>query len=262
MPAKLGTEEDVGEGTIGCNLNEMVAEGAERSDKVQMVLVKFVVLGDVHQEVAFDILVLGGPNLLASFVDDLVLVQVMVGGGARRGSEEVREELSFREDREREDTMRRGRRGGRRDGADRGGNDGQREVLYWDISKRDMLDNLLELLVDIGVLWFRVGVLELRTREVVLLGGNVGENLKEVRQGGNKDGRGRGDRNDGRRINDEQGEEGRRADRGVREDGDGEVAGGVAIRAWIVPGVVQAIEEVLNDLVGGGDIYLVDVVNL
>ena len=40
------------------------------------------------------------------------------------------------------------------------------------------------------------------------------------------------------------------------------MAGGVAIRAWIVPGVVRAIEEVLNDLVGGGDIYLIDVVNL
>ena len=30
----------------------------------------------------------------------------------------------------------------------------------------------------------------------------------------------------------------------------------------IVPGVVRAIEEVLNDLVGGGNIYLVDIVNL
>ena len=189
MPAKLGTEEDVGEGTIGCNLNEMVAEGAERSDKVRMVLVKFVVLGDVHQEVAFNILVLGGPNLLASFIDNLVLVWVMVSGGARRGSEEVREELGFQEDREREDAMRRGRRGRRWDGGDRGSNDGWREVLYWDIGKRDMLDNLLKLLVDIGVLWFRVRVLELRTREVVLLGGNVGENLKEVGQGGKKMGK-------------------------------------------------------------------------
>ena len=40
------------------------------------------------------------------------------------------------------------------------------------------------------------------------------------------------------------------------------MAGGVAIRAWIVLGVVRAIEEVLNDLVGGGDVYLIDVINL
>ena len=38
--------------------------------------------------------------------------------------------------------------------------------------------------------------------------------------------------------------------------------GGVTIRARIVLGIVQAIEEVLNDLVGGGDVYLVNIVNL
>ena len=40
------------------------------------------------------------------------------------------------------------------------------------------------------------------------------------------------------------------------------MAGRVAIRAWIVPGIVGTIEEVLNSLVGGGDVDLVDIVNL
>ena len=89
----------------------MVAESAKWGDKVRMVLVKFVVLWDVHQEVAFDILVLGGPNLFSAFVNHLVLVRVMVGGGARWGGKEVREEFSFWEDRERKDAARRSRQG-------------------------------------------------------------------------------------------------------------------------------------------------------
>ena len=111
MSAKFGTEEDIGEGTVGCNLNEMVAEGAERGDEVRVVLVEFVVFGDVHQEVAFHVLILGGPNLLTAFVDHLVLVWVMISGGARWGGKEVREEFGLWEDREQEDTVRRSGRG-------------------------------------------------------------------------------------------------------------------------------------------------------
>ena len=37
---------------------------------------------------------------------------------------------------------------------------------------------------------------------------------------------------------------------------------GAIERTWVVPSVVGAIEEVLDDLVGSGDIQLVDVVNL
>lgn len=100
MPAKLGTQEDVGEGTVGCNLNEVVMKGAEGSDKIWVVLVKGIILWNVHQEVVFNIFVLGGPNLLSLFVDDGVLVWVMVSGGAGQGSEELWEELSFGEDEE------------------------------------------------------------------------------------------------------------------------------------------------------------------
>ena len=116
--------------------------------------------------------------------------------------------------------------------------------------------------MDVCVLWLRVKVLELRTREVVLLGGNVGKYLEEVGWGGNKSGRGRGDRDNGWRIDNERGQEGGRADGRVREDGDSEQGGCIAVGTWIIPSVVGAIEEVLNDLVGGGDVYLVDIVNL
>ena len=125
-----------------------------------------------------------------------------------------------------------------------------------------MLNDLFELLVDVGVLWFRVGVLELRTREVVLLGGDVGENFEEVERGSNKDGGGGGDRDDGRRIDDERGKEGRWTDGRVREDGDGEWGRHVAVGTWIIPSIVGAIEEVLDNLVGCGDVDLIYVVNL
>ena len=32
--------------------------------------------------------------------------------------------------------------------------------------------------------------------------------------------------------------------------------------AWVIPSVVGTVEKVLDDLVGGGDVQLVDVVNL
>ena len=37
------------------------------------------------------------------------------------------------------------------------------------------------------------------------------------------------------------------------------VGGGV--RGWVIPGVVGAVEEILNDLLSGDDINLVDVVD-
>ena len=116
--------------------------------------------------------------------------------------------------------------------------------------------------MDVCILWFGVRVLKLRTREVVLLGGDVGEYFEEIGQGSNKNGGSGGDGDDGQQIDDEWGEEDGRADGRVREDRDGEACGGVTIWARIVPGIVWAIEEVLNDLVGGSNIYLVNIVNL
>ena len=64
------------------------------------------------------------------FVDDLVLVQVMVSSGAGWGSEKVGEEFGFGEDGKREDAVGRSRWGGRWDSGDWGDNDGQQEVFY------------------------------------------------------------------------------------------------------------------------------------
>ena len=84
--------------------------------------------------------------------------------------------------------MGRSGRGRRRDNGNRGGDYGQQEVLNQDVGKRDALNNFLKTLMDVCILWLRVRVLELRTREVVLLGGNVGKYLEEVGRGGNKSG--------------------------------------------------------------------------
>ena len=188
VPAKFGTQEDIGERTIGSNLDEMVAEGAKRGDKVWVILVKGVVLENVYQEVAFNVFILGGPNLFSTFVDNCVLVRVVVSSGARQGGEEMREELCFWEDGEGKDAARRSRWGRRWDNGDRGSDNGWQEVLNGDVSKWDALDNLFETLVDVSVLWLQVGIFKLRTREIVLLGGDVGENLKEIGWGGNEDG--------------------------------------------------------------------------
>ena len=59
-----------------------------------------------------------------------------------------------------------------------------------------MLNNFLKLLVDVSILGLRVRIFKLWTREVVLLGGDIGEYLEEVGQGGDKAGRGGGDRDD------------------------------------------------------------------
>jgi hypothetical protein len=86
------------------------------------------------------------------------------------------------------------------------------------------------------------GVLELRAFYVSLLRGDVGEDIKEV---------GRGDGGIG--------------EDGGRDKGRGAIlveTRAVAIWAWIVPSVVRAVEEVLDDLVGGGEVLLVDVIDL
>ena len=76
--AELSAEKDVGKGTVCCNLDKVVTKGMEWGDKVWVILVEFVVLGDVYQEVAFNVLVLGGPDLFTTFVDDSILVWVVM----------------------------------------------------------------------------------------------------------------------------------------------------------------------------------------
>ena len=77
----------------------------------------------------------------------------------------------------------------------------------------------------------------------------LGEFSKNVEEVGRGDGRVRKD-------------EGWGGDGNWREwDGGGQAAARRGIGGWIIPGVVGAIEEILNDLLGGDDIDLVDVVD-
>ena len=87
-----------------------------------MVSLEIVEFRDVHQEIALYVFILGDPNFLSTFVDDHVLVWVVVGGSTRWGGEEVGEELSFQEDREVKGVTRGSRWGRRWDNGNRGGN--------------------------------------------------------------------------------------------------------------------------------------------
>ena len=77
----------------------------------------------------------------------------------------------------------------------------------------------------------------------------LGELSKNVEEVGRGDGRVRKD-------------EGRGSDGNWRErDGGGRAAVRRDVGGWVIPGVVGATEEVLNNLLGGDDVNLVDVVN-
>ena len=74
----------------------------------------------------------------------------------------------------------------------------------------------------------------------------LGEDVEEVRWGDGRVGK----------------DEGRGGDGNWREwDGGGRAATRRGVGGWVVPGVVGAVEEILNDLLGGDDVDLVDVVD-
>ena len=51
-------------------------------------------------------------------------------------------------------------------------------------------------------------------------------------------------------------------DRNWRErDGGGRAAMGGGVGGWVIPGVVGAVEEFLDNLVGGGDVDLIDIID-
>jgi hypothetical protein len=221
-------------------LDVVIAVGTERCDEKGGVIVESVVPGDGEQEIFLDILVLWAPDLLTAFIDDSVLVWVVGdSGGAGRGSEEMREELSFRGDGERkvgEDRSGQGRGG---DDGDGSFNDRWREILKGDVGEGDSFDNFFKLAVDVLVLVFGGrGVLKLRAYDVSLFGGDVGKDVEEVGQGGDNGGWG---------------------------------AGAICVTtcseavtswAWVVLGIVGTIQVFLDDLVGGGDVNLIGVVDL
>ena len=86
----FGAEMDVGERAVGSDLDGVEYVGAERGNKEVGVVVEVGVAGDVVEEVFVEVLFLRNPELFSTFVDDCVLVRVVVsGGGAGRDNEEV-----------------------------------------------------------------------------------------------------------------------------------------------------------------------------
>ena len=86
----FSAEMDVGEGAVGSDLDGVEYVGAEGSDPKVRVVVEVGVAGNVVEEVFSEVLFLRDPELFSTFVDDRVLVWVVVsGGGAGRGGEEV-----------------------------------------------------------------------------------------------------------------------------------------------------------------------------
>ena len=80
------------------------------------------------------VFVLGDPKFLSSFIEDSILVWVVVGSGAWRGSEEMWEEVGFWEDEKGKDAVGRSRWGRRWDSGDGGGDDRWWKVLNGDVS--------------------------------------------------------------------------------------------------------------------------------
>ena len=86
----LGAEMDVGERAVGSDLDGVEYVGMEWSDPEIGVVLKVGVAGDVVEEVFGKVFFLRNPELFSTFVDNRVLVRVVVsGGGAGQGGEEV-----------------------------------------------------------------------------------------------------------------------------------------------------------------------------
>ena len=85
MTTDFGAEMDVGERAVGSDL-----DGVEWGNPKVWVVVEVSVMGDVIEEVFGEVLFLQDPELFSTFIDDRVLVWVVViGGGAGQGNEEV-----------------------------------------------------------------------------------------------------------------------------------------------------------------------------
>ena len=90
MTTDFSAEMDVGEWAVGSDLDGVEYVRSEGSDPEIGVVLEVVVAGDVVEEVFDEIFFLRNPELFSTFVDDRVLVRVVVSGsGAGRGNEEV-----------------------------------------------------------------------------------------------------------------------------------------------------------------------------
>ena len=150
MMTDFGAEMDIGEGAVGSDLDSVEYVGAEWGDPEVGVVVEVIVAGDVIEEVFDEVFFLWDPELFSTFVDDRVLVRVVVsGGGAGRSDEEVGKGFELVVEWVVDDRGN-GCRGW--DGEDGGSNDRRWEVLNGDIRKGDMNDRIFELSVSVFVL--------------------------------------------------------------------------------------------------------------
>jgi hypothetical protein len=115
----------------------MVGMDAEGGEEMGGVVIEVVDMRDEVEEVSVYVFFLGTPKFLTVFVDNSILVGMLVNSKvASRGSEEVREEVNFNGE---------GKRLGSRgwECGDRGDDDGWGKVLTGDILERDVLKGVV-----------------------------------------------------------------------------------------------------------------------
>ena len=153
----FGTEVDVGKRAIGSDLDGVEYVGTEGSDPEIGVVIEVGVAGDVVEEVFDEVLFLQNPELFSTFVDDCVLVRVVVsGGGAGRGNKEVGKGFELVVKWVVDDGGDVFRSGGNGcwgwDGEDGGSNDRRWEILNRDVREGDTNNRIFELSVSVFVL--------------------------------------------------------------------------------------------------------------
>ena len=157
VTSDFGAEMDIGERTVGGDLDGVEYVGAEWSNPEVGVVVEVGVAGDVVEEVFGEVFFLRDPELFSTFVDDRVLVWVVVSGcGAGRGDEEVGKgfELVIEWVVDDGGDVFRSEGNGCRgwDGEDGGSNDRRWEILNRDVCEGDTNNRIFELSVSIFVL--------------------------------------------------------------------------------------------------------------
>ena len=153
----FGAEMDIGERTVGSDLDGVEYVGAEWSDPEVRVVVEVGVAGDMVEEVFGEVFFLQDPELFSMFVDDRVLVRVVVGGGgAGQGDEEMRKGFELVVEWVVDDGGNVFRSRGNRcwgwDGEDGGSNDRRWEILNGDVCEGDTNNRIFELSVGVFVL--------------------------------------------------------------------------------------------------------------
>ena len=145
MLAYFGTDVDWGKGAIGVDVDGVEGIGVEQGDEEWCLsLLKINLPGNSVEEVGVDELFPGVPDVSALFVDNRVLVRVVVvGSEARQGSKEGGKGKEVGCKWSKEGGWRRQGRGG--DSGDRSFDDGQQDVFNWDILMVDGFTRELKL---------------------------------------------------------------------------------------------------------------------